>query len=369
MTFCSEKDVDERLRGVVIAPANPDDSISELTHQIQLTRPTIVFATSDTSHKLPPNVRIILIDSQEFSSLLTQHNNLDSIGSDVVVNQSDIAAIVYSSGTTGRNKGVLLSHGNLIARIAAFRANDPFETGVKVQRVSLIRRPLFGSYRLLYMMKAASMGETLVLSETSDSEALFKAVQNYKLNYCVVPPSFIVSVVKSELTKYDLSSLKFVMSGGAPLGTEVIENFKEKFPNVEILDAYGLTEAGPVAAMRFPDEINKLGSVGRLVEVVEAKIVDLLTGELLSPGQRGELWVRGPSTMKGNTFVITMKIFLQVPPAELEHLLLSNTAIADAAVVPYPDEEAGQIPMAFVVRKPGTTITDAQIMDYIAKQA
>ncbi|KAI9177910.1 hypothetical protein LWI28_020548 [Acer negundo] len=109
---------------------------------VKLTRPTIVFATFDTSHKLPPNVRTILIDSQEFSSLLTQHSNLDSIGSDVVVNQSDIAAIVYSSGTTGRNKGVLLSHGNLIARVAAFRANDPFETGVKVQRVSLIRRPL-----------------------------------------------------------------------------------------------------------------------------------------------------------------------------------------------------------------------------------
>ncbi|KAI9177296.1 hypothetical protein LWI28_013358 [Acer negundo] len=195
------------------------------------------------------------------------------------------------------------------------------------------------------------MGETLVLSETSDSEALFKAVQNYKLNYCGVPSAFMVSVVKSELTKYDLSSLKFLVSGGAPLGTE----------------AYGLTEAGPVAAMTSLDKINKLGSVGRLVEVVEAKIVDLLTGELLSPGQRGELWMRGPSTMKGNTFVITMKIFLQVPPAELEHLLI--TAIADAAVVPYPDEDAGQIPMAFVVRKPGTTITDTQIMDYIAKQA
>ncbi|TXG55199.1 hypothetical protein EZV62_020455 [Acer yangbiense] len=390
--------------GVVIAPANPDDSISELTHQIQLTRPTIVFATSDTSHKLPPNVRIILIDSQEFSSLLTQYNNLDSIGSDVVVNQSDIAAIVYSSGTTGRNKGVLLSHGNLIARVAAFRANDPFETGVKVQRVSLIRRPLFGSYRLLYMMKAASMGGTLVLSETSESEALFKAVQNYKLNYCVVPPSFIVSVVKSELTKYDLSSLKFVMSCGAPLGTEVIENFKEKFPNVEILDAYGLTEAGPVAAMRFPDEINKLGSVGRLVEVVEAKIVDLLTGELLSPGQRGELWVRGPSTMKGYVgdekataetidsegwlktgdlcffdsdgflFIVDrLKDMIkyhgyQVPPAELEHLLLSNTAIADAAVVPYPDEEAGQIPMAFVV-EPNKKIQRIAFVDFIPKSA
>ncbi|KAK1567382.1 hypothetical protein Q3G72_011486 [Acer saccharum] len=157
--------------------------------------------------------------------------------------------------------------------------------------------------------------------------------------------------------------------------------------------------------MRIPEKINKLGSVGRLVEIMEAKIVDPSTGEILSPGQRGELWVRGPTTMKGyigdvkataeamdsegwlrtgdlcffdsDGFLFIVDRLkdmikydeLQVPPAELEHLLLSITDVDDAAVVPFPDEEAGQIPMAFVVRKPGSTITEAQIMDYIAKQA
>ncbi|KAK2651061.1 hypothetical protein Ddye_018550 [Dipteronia dyeriana] len=389
--------------GVVIAPANPDDSISELTHQIQLTRPIIVFATSHTSDKLPPNFRTILIDSPEFSSLLTQFSNTDSIGSDVVVNQSDIAAIIYSSGTTGRNKGVLLSHGNFISRITAYRAIDPFETGIQ-QRVSLIRRPLFDSYCIVNMMKSATMGGTLVLAETSDFESVLETAHNYNLNYCPVPPSFILAMVKSELTNHDVRSMRFLLTCGAPLGKQVLANFKEKFPNIEVLDAYGLTEGGPVASMRFPDEINQLGSVGRLVEVVEAKIVDPSTGELLSPGQRGELWVRGPTTTKGYIgdekataeaidsegwlktgdlcffdsdgflFIVDrLKDMIkydgfQVPPAELEHLLMSNNAIADAAVVPYPDEEAGQIPMAFVVRKPGSTITDAQIMDYIAKQ-
>ncbi|KAK2651062.1 hypothetical protein Ddye_018551 [Dipteronia dyeriana] len=396
--------------GVIIAPANPDDSISELNNQIQLSKPSIVFATSHTTHKLPPNVRTILIDSPEFSTSFTQHSNinsdLDCVGSNVVVNQSDIAAIVYSSGTTGRNKGVLLSHGNLIARIAMFRAIDPFEIEV-TQRVSLIRQPLFGSFRIIYMLKAVSMGETLVLAETSDLEAVLQVVHDYKLNYCSVPPSFIGSMVKSDLTKYDLSSLRFLVSGGAPLcSKEVLANFKEKFPNVEILDEYGLTETGELAAMRFPEEINQLGSVGRLVELMEAKVVDPLTGELLSPGQRGELRVRGPTIMKGyigdekataetvdsegwlktgdlclfdsNGFlfivdrlkdVIKYNGFQVVLPTELEHLLLSKTDIADAAVVSYPDEVFGQIPMAFVVRKPGSTITEAQIMDYIAKQA
>ncbi|KAK4846181.1 hypothetical protein QYF36_014087 [Acer negundo] len=164
--------------GVVIAPANPEYSISELNHQIQLTRPTISFATSHTSRKLPLNLRTILIDSPEFSTLFTQHSGGES---DVVVNQSDIAAILHSSATTGRPKGVLLIHGNLIARIAANRTIDPFETGIKykVQGVSLIKQHLSGAFRLINMMMAASIGETLVLMETSDLEAELEAVHNY----------------------------------------------------------------------------------------------------------------------------------------------------------------------------------------------
>ncbi|KAK1569034.1 hypothetical protein Q3G72_031895 [Acer saccharum] len=143
----------------------------------------------------------------------------------------------------------------------------------------------------------------------------------------------------------------------------------------------------------------------RLSALLEAKIVDPVTGEILSPGQRGELWLRGPTVMKGYVgdekataevldsdgwlktgdlcyFDFDGFLFIldrlkemikcngyQVVPAELEHLLLSNSDIVDAAVVPYPDEDAGQIPMAFVVRKRGTTITETQVMDFIAKQA
>uniref|UniRef100_J3L6U4 4-coumarate--CoA ligase n=1 Tax=Oryza brachyantha TaxID=4533 RepID=J3L6U4_ORYBR len=154
--------------------------------------------------------------------------------------------------------------------------------------------------------------------------------------------------------------------------------------------------AGPVESAAY-------GSAGKLAPRVEAKIIDTATGEALGPGRRGELWIRGPVVMKGyvgdaevTAATITPDGWLktgdlcyfnedgflyivdrlkelikykgyQVPPAELEHILQSRPEIADAAVVPYPDEEAGQLPMAFVVRQPGTNLTEQQVMNCVAK--
>ncbi|KAE9608563.1 putative AMP-dependent synthetase/ligase, AMP-binding enzyme domain-containing protein [Lupinus albus] len=170
-------------------------------------------------------------------------------------------------------------------------------------------------------------------------------------------------------------------------------------------DGYGLTESsGAASAAVGADEAKVHASVGRLSENMEAKIVDPVTGETLSHGQKGELWLRGPTIMKGYVgdnkatietldsegwlktgdlcyfdshgflyIVDRLKELIkykayQVPPAELENLLHTNPEISDVAVVPYPDEEAGQIPMAFVVRKPGSIITAAQVMEFVAKQ-
>ncbi|KAK1567702.1 hypothetical protein Q3G72_015414 [Acer saccharum] len=128
--------------------------------------------------------------------------------------------------------------------------------------------------------------------------------------------------------------------------------------------------------MRFPDEINKLGSVGRLVEVVEAKIVDLLTGELLSPGQRGELWGTSVFDSDGFLFIVDrLKDMIKyhgskVPPAELEHLLLSNTAIADAAVVPYAlHVHCLQYFSIFKGVEPNKKIQRIAFVDFIPKSA
>ncbi|KAH7528263.1 hypothetical protein FEM48_Zijuj05G0053900 [Ziziphus jujuba var. spinosa] len=397
--------------GITISPANPLSSDSEIAHQVRLSQPVIAFASTSTAKKLPGNLPTIIVDSPEFLSMLDRNDRDDNVVSRVEeVSQSDPAAILYSSGTTGRVKGVLLTHRNLIALLAGFyalRLEEKKNEEEDIQPVSLFSLPLFHVFGFFMLLRAISMGETLVLMERFDFQAMLRAVEKYRVTYMPVSPPLVVALTKSELVeKYDLSSLQLLGCGGAPLGKETAEKFNAKFPNAEIVQGYGLTETGGGASrMIDPDESKRYNSVGRLSENMEAKIVDPETGEALPPGQRGELWLRGPTVMPGYVgddkataetltsdgwlktgdlcyfdsdgmlyIVDRLKELIkykayQVPPAELEHILLTNPNIADAAVVPYPDEEAGQIPMAYIVRKPGSSLTEAQVIDFVAKQA
>ncbi|KAJ0104571.1 hypothetical protein Patl1_18258 [Pistacia atlantica] len=355
--------------GVVISPANPLASASEISHQLQLTKPSIAFATSDTSRKLPSNLRTVLIDSPEFVSLSTQTQNDDVNFTTPVVNQSDSAAILYSSGTTGKVKGVLLTHRNLIALAAAFYHSKSQTDSIETQslhEVSLSPLPLFHVYGFLALILTFTNTYTLAVMERFDFETMLKAIEKYKICRMAVSPPLIVAFAKSELTKsYDLSSLQLLHSGGAPLGKEVTLKFKEKFPHVEIIQGYGLTETGGVGAgMRGPDEANRLGSVGYIGD-------DKATAEAFSPHgwlKTGDLCYFDSD---GFLFIVDrLKELIKYKAYQLSWNIYSSPIpeIADVAVIPYPDEEAGQIPMAFVVRRPGSNITAAQVMDFIAKQ-
>ncbi|KAM3381280.1 4-coumarate-CoA ligase-like 9 [Capsicum galapagoense] len=396
--------------GIIVSPANPLSSSSELTHMVQLCKPLIAFATKSTVRKLQSSfpLGVIILDSPEFLSMIeTPVSNPISYP---VIHQYDSAAILYSSGTTGKVKGVELTHQNLITLMASLYHNkynhaSPEDENLD-QHVSFMTLPLFHVFGFFMVIRAASMGETMVVTERFDFEKMLAAVEKYRVTYIPVSPPLVVAMAKSDLVlKYDLSSLKLLACGGAPLGKEVAERFKSRFPNVEIVQGYGLTETtGGSTGMNGIEETERYGSAGRLAMNLEAKIVDPDSGESLPPGQRGELWLRGPTIMKGYVGdkqatsatldpegwlktgdlcyfdkdgflyvvdrlkeLIKYKAY-QVPPAELEHLLQSIPAVADAAVIPYPDEEAGQIPMAYIVRRPGSTISESQIIDAIAKQ-
>lgn len=181
------------------------------------------------------------MDSPEFISMLSLRSTEISpgVGNPNRVKQSDAAAILYSSGTTGRVKGVLLTHRNFIALLAGlYHLRNHAESSHQPEPhpVSLFTLPLFHVFGFFMLIRAFAFGETLVLMEKFDFAGMLKAVEKYRVTYMPVSPPLIVAFVKSEVTaKYDLSSLMMLGCGGAPLGKEVADRFKDKFPHVEIV--------------------------------------------------------------------------------------------------------------------------------------
>ncbi|XP_074341514.1 4-coumarate--CoA ligase-like 9 isoform X2 [Apium graveolens] len=384
--------------GVIVSPSNPASSVSEVSRQVQLTTPVIAFATSETAHILPSLKHPpILLDSPEFESLLhCEHKHQHR----VVIRQSDTAAVLYSSGTTGRIKGVALTHRNLISSL-----NGAMVLRQESRVVAMCTVPLFHVYGFVYCIRCVAFGESLVVMNKFNLELMLKSIQQFRVTNLALVPPLIVAMINSPTRGYDLSSLQIVLCGAAPLPIPLINRFYTLLPNVYLVQAYGMTETtGGVFRTVGPYESKRLGANGRLAYNCQAKIVDPQTGIGLPPFKHGELWVRGPLIMRGYVhdevatsttftadgwlrtadlcyfdnegflfYVDRLKELIkrngyQVPPAELEDILQSHPDIVEAAVVPYPDEKAGQVPIAFVVRTPGSTIDESLIKEFVAKQ-
>lgn len=317
------------------------------------------------------------------------------------VNENDAAMMLYSSGTTGASKGVVSSHKNIIALIqisaSRYKTNETF----------LCTVPMFHVYGLAAFLSFLAVGSTVVILSKFDMNDMLSAVQNYKATYLPLVPPILIGLVNNAdkiRSAYDLSSLTTVLCGGAPLSKEVTEGFVDKFPGVIIMQGYGLTEStGAGSSTDTMEESRRYGTAGLLSPSTEGRIVDPDSGVALAVNQTGELWLRGPTVMKGyfsneeaTSTTVTSDGWLrtgdlcyidddgylfvvdrlkelikykgyQVPPAELEALLLTHPEVLDAAVIPFPDKEVGQFPMAYVVRKTGSSLSEKAIMDFIAK--
>ncbi|EEE55830.1 hypothetical protein OsJ_04437 [Oryza sativa Japonica Group] len=356
-------------------------------------RPVVAFAAPEVAAKLPEHVRCVVIGSDEYGRLAASDGRRAAAPAAVAVKQSDTAAVLYSSGTTGRVKAVAITHRNLIALMSLHADNrekvarEAAEAGEEPPppAVTLLPIPLFHVFGFMMVLRSVSMGETSVLMERFDFIAALRAIERYRVTLLPAAPPVLVAMVKyEEARRRDLSSLLVIGIGGAPLGREVAEQFASVFPNVELVQGYGLTESsGAVAATVGPEESKAYGSVGKLGSHLQAKIVDPSTGyvgddEATAATVDSEGWLKTGDLCYFNEdgflyIVDRLKELIkykgyQVPPAELEHILQSHPGIADAAVIPYPDEEAGELPMAFIVRQPGSNITKEQVMDYVAKQ-
>ncbi|KAJ0247741.1 4-coumarate--CoA ligase-like 2 [Hirschfeldia incana] len=409
--------------GAVITTANPISTSGEISKQLEDSLPVLAFTTCQLVSKLAAaaaaaaaavnsNLPVVLMDGVEadekgvkiVGSLETMMES-ETSESRVRqrVNQDDTAALLYSSGTTGKSKGVMITHRNLIALVHTYRLRFGLEQRT-VCTIPMCHVFSFGGFATSYI----ALGWTTVVLPKFEMAKLLSAVEVHRPTHLTLVPPMIVGMVngaKEINAKYDVSSLHTVVAGGAPLSREVIEKFVKNYPNVKVLQGYGLTETTAIVATMFTkEETERFGSSGLLSPNVEAKIVDPETGRLLGVDQTGELWLRSPTVMKGYykneeatadtidsegwlktgdlcyidsegfVFVVDrLKELIkcngyQVAPAELEAVLLAHPEIDDAAVIPIPDEKAGQYPMAYIVRKPGSNLSESEIMGFVAKQ-
>jgi acyl-CoA synthetase (AMP-forming)/AMP-acid ligase II len=333
-----------------------------------------------------------------FAELLQSGGDQDSPTVEVDADK-DTALILYSSGTTGKPKGVLLTHSSLTASVLAAETAFPF--GLEGS-VSLGLLPFFHAGGLVsLLLRCLCVGGTLALMRRFEAESLLRMIQQYNIEVAPLVPPIVVALARyPALEGFDLSSLRYATCGSAPLGAAMQEEFERRL-GIPIVQAYGTTEAGSVTHGGIAIVgSGKRGTVGPCVPNVECKVVDPLSGSELGPDEQGEVCVRGRQLMKGYLnndsataesidadgwyhtgdvgyadedgylyIVDRIKELIkcnayQVAPAELEAILVTHPAIADAAVISSPDEERGEVPKAFVVaREP---LTETAVIDFVA---
>jgi acyl-CoA synthetase (AMP-forming)/AMP-acid ligase II len=277
----------------------------------------------------------------------------------------------------------MLTHHNLVSNVSQFHGAHPIDSS----DIFIGLLPFFHIYGMTVLMNGGlRKGATIVTMPRFDLEGFLELSQRYSTTRAYLVPPVILALAKHPVVdNYDMSSLKTVMSGAAPLSGDLASAAAERL-GCNVVQGYGLTETSPVTHCVPQDPgRNKPGSIGPPIPNTECKVVDLTTDEEVATDELGEVWIRGPQVMKGylnNDAATSMTIdsdgwlhsgdigrvdsdgyfFLvdrlkelikykgmQVAPAELEALLLTHEQISDAAVIGIPDEEAGEVPKAFVV--------------------
>jgi len=312
----------------------------------------------------------------------------------------DIAVLPYSSGTTGLPKGVMLSHRNLVANLEQNLAVFPIAEDDVVIGVL----PFFHIYGMVVILnQGLRAGATIVTMPRFDLDQFLGLIEEHGATRAYVVPPIALALAKHPAVEgRDLSSIETIMSGAAPLGAELAEAVAKRL-GCTVIQGYGLTETSPVTHMIRPGGENRPGSIGQAIPNTECRLVDPESGSDVAEGEPGELWMRGPQVMKGylnneeatrhtvdsdgwlhsgDIAVVDSDGFFQivdrlkelikykgfqVAPAELEALLITHPDVQDVAVIGVPDEEAGELPKAYVV--PAGDSFDAEaLMEWSAGQ-
>jgi 4-coumarate--CoA ligase len=395
------------MAGGTVTTINPTYGPSEVQHQLVdsgasslVTIPMFVDTAREAIAGTDVETIWVIGDAPDgtvsFSDLMSAEPLAEQADVDV---EEDVIVLPYSSGTTGLPKGVMLTHFNLVANIV--QTEPVLEVRPGEERVIAVL-PFFHIYGMQVLMNAViARGGTVVTMPRFDLEEFLTLVQEHEITIAYLVPPIVLALAKHPMIdQFDLSSIRLVFSGAAPLGAEVALEAAERV-GCDVVQGYGMTELSPVTHST-PMGGFKPGSIGLTISNTEVRIVDPATSEDLDIDEDGELWIRGPQVMKGylnnpaaTAFTIDEDGWLhtgdighvdsdghfyivdrlkelikykgfQVPPAELEALLLTHPAVADAAVIGVPDEEAGELPKGFVVLKPGAEASEEDIKSFVA---
>lgn len=395
------------MLGGVVAPIYPLLTERELSSQLKeanasylLTVPQLMETARAAAVQKGVREMFVFGEAEgatSFASLLRSDGRVPVVE---IAPREDLFALPFSSGTTGLPKCVMLTHYNLAANLCQM---DTVSAIDETDRVICVV-PCAHLYGLHVIMNLGlSKGATIVTLPRFELEQFLQVLQDYRITRAPLVPAIVYAMAyHPSVDNYDLSALKRVHSGGAPLAASVAEACAVRL-NCHMRYGYGQTEVSPLSHMSAEkDSADNYASVGYCLPNTECKVMDAATGAELGTGEQGELWTRGPQVMKGylnrpeataatidadgwlhtgdigyadedGHFYIVDRLKelikfkgLQVAPAELEAVLLTHPSIADAAVIPIADDEAGEIPKAFVVLK--AEASDEEIMAFVAER-
>jgi len=385
--------------GGTITTVNPTYGAEEVRFQLNDANASLIITvpmfaeTATEAMEGSPAEEIVVIGEPSYEGLFGEPAS--QVDLDV---HENVLVLPYSSGTTGLPKGVMLTHHNLVANLVQSDSMLTYDDG----EVALAVLPFFHIYGMQVLMNGLlSNGVTVVTMPRFDMEQGLELMQKHKVTQFFAVPPIVLGLAKHPaVDSFDLSSLKKIFCGAAPLGAELGEEAAQRI-GAAVVQGYGMTELSPISHATVGDDA-KPGSNGVTAPNTLCRIVDP-DGNDLGVDDEGELWIHGPQVMKGylnneeataatidsegwlhtgdvaridadgHMYIvdrvkelIKFKGF-QVPPAELEALIVQHPAVADVAVIGVPDVEAGELPKAFVVLKPGAEAAAEDIQAFVAE--
>lgn len=393
----------QRLGGIVVQ-VNPLYQTSELEYIVDDASPKWFVCEPYQANKLEKikqikNVQVIFTKDRNNEDQILLKEKFLALPSINMDPKEDVAVIQYTGGTTGRSKGVMLTHFNIIGNIK--QSSSVFSSVIKKGEERMLGvAPLTHAMAMTNMNFTISFASTYIILEKFDATKVLQTISQYKPTYMLGSPTMYIALLNHpDLGNYDLSSFKVLLSGSAPLPVEIIKELERK-TGAHIFEGYGLSEA-TTSTHRTPiSDQRKIGSVGTPIPNTESTIVDIETGTKELPvGESGELIVKGPQVMKGywnkpeetalaiqDGWLFTGDIAtrdqdgfyyivgrkkdmviaggLNIYPAEVEEVLYQHPAVGEVCVYGVPDSYLGEKLLAAVVLKNGASSSEQEILEW-----